>query len=174
MQTLTNPTVEIKGREIVLTRMFNAPRELVYKLWTDPKHVAKWWGPDGFTTPVCEIDLRPKGAYRFVMRGPDGAEFPMKGVYLEIVKNNKIVCTDIVEEQPAEWKDILEKYNLDTDGSVSVASVMTVTFDEVNGKTKLTIATRFKSEEARDAMLKMMMVEGWTSSLQRLENLLNQ
>jgi len=68
-------------QELVLTRVFDAPRELVFKAWTDPKHVAQWWGPHGFTNPVCELDLRPGGAILIHMRGPDGVVYPMTGTY---------------------------------------------------------------------------------------------
>jgi uncharacterized protein YndB with AHSA1/START domain len=67
-------------QELVLTRVFDAPRELVFKVWTDPKHLARWWGPRGFTNPVCELDLRPGGAILIHMRGPDGTVYPMTGV----------------------------------------------------------------------------------------------
>jgi uncharacterized protein YndB with AHSA1/START domain len=74
-----------KEQELVLTRVFDAPRELVFKAWTDPKQVAQRWGPRGFSNPVCELDLRPGGVFRLHMRGPDGTVYPMTGVYHEIV-----------------------------------------------------------------------------------------
>src|SRR5258708_3567492 len=80
-------------QELVLTREFEAPRELVFKVWTDPKHVAQWWGPRGFTNPVCELDLRPAGAILIHMRGPDGTVYPMTGVYQEIVEPERLVVT---------------------------------------------------------------------------------
>jgi len=82
-----------KEHELVPTRVFDAPRELVWKVWTDPKHVARWWGPHGFTNPVCELDVRPGGAIRIHMRGPDGTVYPMTGVYLEVVEPERIVFT---------------------------------------------------------------------------------
>ena len=80
-------------RELVLTRVFDAPRELVFKLWTDPKHVAQWWGPHGFTNLVCELDLRPGGAILIDMRGPDGIVYPITGVYQEVVRAERLVFT---------------------------------------------------------------------------------
>ena len=65
--------------EFVITTIINAPRALVFKAWTDPKQMAQWWGPKGFTNPVCEMDVRPGGAHRIVMRGPDGTDYPIKG-----------------------------------------------------------------------------------------------
>jgi uncharacterized protein YndB with AHSA1/START domain len=207
MPSSNTPTVKTIGRDVVIIRLFNAPRALVYKVWTDPTHVKRWWGPKVFTTPVVEMDVRPGGAYRFVMRSPEGDEYPMKGLYLEVVKNEKLVCTEIIEEHPPEWKEILKQYQLDhlhiskntekekttgirpadfdhtkvksvvpennafkKENANVLDSVMIITFeDDVNNTTKVTITNRFKSEEVRNMMLKMMMVEGWTESLQSLE-----
>ncbi len=79
--------------ELVLTRTIDAPRELVWKAWTDPNHVAQWWGPHGFTNPVCELDVRPSGAIRIDMRGPDGAVYPMAGIYQAIDVPERLVFT---------------------------------------------------------------------------------
>lgn len=73
-------------REIVISRLIHAPRELVFKVWTDPKHVAHWWGPNGFTNTIHEMDVRPGGVWRFIMHGPDGVDYPNKIVYKEVVK----------------------------------------------------------------------------------------
>src|SRR3981081_2563312 len=78
-------------REVVITRVFDAPRALVFRAWTDPQHLARWWGPQGFSNPVCETDVRIGGAWRIVMRGPDGAEYPGGGVYREIVVPERLV-----------------------------------------------------------------------------------
>ena len=76
----------LASREIVATRTFDAPRDLVFKMWTDPKHIAQWWGPKGFTTTIYEMDVKPGGVWRFVMHGPVGVDYQNKVVYLEIVK----------------------------------------------------------------------------------------
>src|SRR6266576_3421118 len=81
--SISTPT-ESAQWNLVLTRVFDAPRELVFKAWTDTKHMAQWWGPNGFTNPVCELDARAGGAIRIDMRAPDGAVYPMKGVFEEI------------------------------------------------------------------------------------------
>src|SRR5260370_33691510 len=80
-------------RTVVITRVLDAPRELVFRAWTDAKHLARWWGPKGFTNPVCEVDARPGGALRIVMRAPDGAEHPMTGVFREIMAPARLVFT---------------------------------------------------------------------------------
>ncbi|HEX9222992.1 MAG TPA: SRPBCC domain-containing protein, partial [Candidatus Acidoferrales bacterium] len=108
-------------QELVLTRVFDAPRELVFKVWTDPKHVAQWWGPHGFTNPVCELDLRPGGAIRIHMRGPDGTVYPMTGVYQEVVPPERLVFTSAA---------------LDANGNPMFEVLTTVTFAEESGKTK--------------------------------------
>ena len=76
-------------REVTITRIFKAPRDLVWKAWTDQEQLAKWWGPDMFTTPVCESDVRPAGKLRIDMQGPDGTIYPMTGVYREVFKPEK-------------------------------------------------------------------------------------
>lgn len=74
-----------------LTRVFDAPREVVFKVWTDPKHVAEWWGPRGFQTTIHEMDVRPGGRWRYAMRGPDGNDYPFDGVFVEVVKPERLV-----------------------------------------------------------------------------------
>src|SRR5579864_4389397 len=83
------------GRVMEMTRVFDAPRKVVFAAWTDPKQMAQWWGPTGFTTPVCELDVRPGGAIRIDMRAPDGTIYPMTGVYKEIVPPERIVFTAV-------------------------------------------------------------------------------
>ena len=84
MTTTNSPTGETAQRELVITRIFDAPRELVWRAWTDPKHVAQWWGPNGFTNTIHEMDVRPGGVWRFVMHGPDGVDYANKIVFGEI------------------------------------------------------------------------------------------
>ena len=81
----------LADREIVTTRVIDAPRELVFKAWTDPEHLAQWWGPKGFTNTFQEFDMRPGGAWRFVMHGPDGVDYKNKSVFVEIVRPERIV-----------------------------------------------------------------------------------
>src|SRR5450756_2839361 len=85
MSAPVNMDIDVAENQIVYTRVFAAPRDLVFEAWTRPEHVRWWWGPRGFTVTVCEIDLRPGGAYRSVHRGPDGNDYPFKGVYRGIV-----------------------------------------------------------------------------------------
>src|SRR5271155_1615963 len=91
MSTKKDPSQETSDREIVTMRVFEAPRELVFAAWTEPKHVAQWWGPNGFTNTIYEMDVRPGGVWRFVMHGPDGVDYQNKIVFVEVVKSQRLV-----------------------------------------------------------------------------------
>ncbi len=140
-------------KELVLTRVFDAPRELVFKVWTDPKHVAQWWGPRGFTNPVCELDLRPGGAILIHMRSPDGIVYPMTGVFQEVVPPERLVFTSAA---------------LDSDGNPMFEVLTTVTFAEEGGKTKQILRARVIKKTAQAAPYLAGMEQGWTQSLERL------
>jgi len=142
------------GMEVNFTRVFDAPRRLVFKAWTDPKRVAQWWGPTGFTNPRCELDVRPGGAIRIDMRAPDGTVYPMSGVYQEIVEPERLVFTSIA---------------LDDAGNPLFENLNTVTFTEHAGKTTITLQTCvIKSTDKALQYLKGMEI-GWSMSLDRLE-----
>src|ERR1700680_2582384 len=111
-------------REVTITRVVNAPRALVFKAWTDATHLAQWWGPKGFTNPVCEIDARVGGALRIHMRAPDGSIYPMKGEIRELVVPERLVFTNIA---------------VDADGRHIIEGLTTVTFAEAGGKTTMTL-----------------------------------
>ena|SRR5665213_1610278 len=166
MPLVNNANADIRDRELVITRVFDAPRKMVYKVWTDPKHVANWWGPKCFTIPVCEIDLRLGGAYIYVMHSPEGMEFPVKGKFIEIVVNERLVYSDDMFEQQDMWKMMLGKTLTQVDFS-TLQSIITVTFEDYGDKTRLTLITRFASNEVRDALINMQMAEGWTESLEK-------
>jgi uncharacterized protein YndB with AHSA1/START domain len=93
MSTKNKATEDYLGQEFVITREFDAPRELVFKAWTDAKYLAQWWGPRGFTNPVCEWDARPGKAIRVVMRAPNGTDYPMAGEFREVVAPERLVFT---------------------------------------------------------------------------------
>jgi uncharacterized protein YndB with AHSA1/START domain len=144
-------------REITITRVFDAPRELVFKAWTDAKHVAQWWGPKGFTNPVCEIDARVGGMLRMHMRAPDGSVYPMKGEIRELVVPERLIFTNIA---------------VDAAGRHLLEGLTTVTFADERGKTKLTLHTKAVAvvEEAADYLEGMEV--GWTQSIDKLQALL--
>ena len=144
-------------REIRLTRLFDAPRHLVFEAMTKPEHVKQWWGclADGYSVPVCEIDLRPGGAWRFVNRTPKGELVAFYGVYREIAPPERLVYTEIFEQFP------------DTE------SVVTAVFTEENGKTRLTVTALYPSLEVRDVVLKSGMEKGAAISYDRLEDVVS-
>lgn len=141
-------------REIVMTHVFDAPRELVFEAVSKPEHMKEWWGPRGFTLPVCEMDLRPGGAYRFVSADADGNEYAFRGEYREIVPPERIVWT------------------FEFDGMPGMVSVDTLTLVEEDGKTTLTSTSVFDSIEQRDGMLQSGMETGAAESYDRLAELL--
>lgn len=118
-------------REIVVDRLFDAPRELVFRAFTDPERLGHWFGPDGFTTTTHEINVVPGGVWRFTMHGPDGVDYPNITKYVEISPFDRLVY---VHGEPA------EPVQFDT----------TITFEDVGGKTHLTMASLFPTPEARD------------------------
>ena len=140
-------------RVVLITRILDAPPSLVFKAWTDPAHLAQWWGPKGFTNPVCEIDVRPGGALRIVMRAPDGAEHPMTGTFKEIVENERLVFTVVA---------------VDRDGKPLLEALTTVTFAEQGGMTKLTVHASAVGLASIAAQMLGGMEAGWTQSLERL------
>lgn len=158
--------------EFLITRIIDAPRALVFRAWTDPKQMTQWWGPRGFTTPVCELDVRPGGAYRIVMRSHDGVDYPIKGVFREVGEPSLLTMTLDCAEHPKAWHDLVNPERAPGDDNPAGEMLQTVTFEDVGGNmggnTRLTIRTRFESAAIRDAMLKMGMHEGWSESLDRL------
>jgi uncharacterized protein YndB with AHSA1/START domain len=151
---------EAASREIIITRVFDAPRAHVFKAWTDPKHVEKWWGPKGFTSRDCEIDLRVGGVFRLQMDGPDGTVYPCTGVYREIVEPERLVFASTASDGPA------------CGAGLPPRSIVTVTFAEHAGKTTLTIHTRLESAADREAAEKAGVQPGWAATLERLADFL--
>jgi uncharacterized protein YndB with AHSA1/START domain len=147
-------------REVTLTRIYDAPRSLVFKMWTDPKHMAQWWGPRGFTNPACELDVRPGGKIWIVMRGPKGTEFdqdfPMSGTFHEVVEPQRLVFTAVAE---------------DKDGNPLLEAHTTVTFEDQGGKTKLTVQANAVGLAPIAPQMLAGMEAGWSQSLEKLAEL---
>ncbi len=129
--------LERDPRSIIATRVYDAPRELVFEVWTDPKHLSQWWGPDGFTTTTSAFDMRAGGVWRFVMHGPDGRDYENRITYDEIVKPERIVY-----------------HHGGGDDVGPVQFRTTVTFEDLNGKTRLTLHAVFPSAAERDRVIK--------------------
>jgi uncharacterized protein YndB with AHSA1/START domain len=147
--------VTLQGdREILFTRTFAAPRELVFEVLTEPEHVRRWWCCiEGFTMPICEIDLRVGGRWRFVMVAPDGSEIGFRGEYLELARPTRIVNTEIFEPYPDN------------------PSVVTLTLEEVDGITHYRALQIHDTPQARDAHVASGMEAGADLSLDRVEEL---
>jgi uncharacterized protein YndB with AHSA1/START domain len=144
--------VSTADRELVFTRVFDAPRELVFEMWTDPRHVAQWWGPRGFTTTIHEMDVRPGGVWRLVMHGPDGTDYKNRIVFLQVVKPERLVYEHAPEKD-----------------SETVNIHVTVTFAEHDGKTALTMRMLFPSATHRDYVVRKYRAdEGAHQTLDRL------
>ncbi len=151
MSTTPPPSTDTSDREIVVTRVFDAPRELVWDAWTDPKKVVKWWGPHGFTTVIEEMDVRPGGVWKHVMHGPDGAEYSNKSVFIEVVKPERIVYSHSGGKK----------------GDEGVSFEATWTFREVEkGKTELTM--RLVCPTSTERIKKYGAEEGGRQTLERL------
>jgi uncharacterized protein YndB with AHSA1/START domain len=141
--------------DLIITRVFDAPRELVFKTWTDPKHLAQWWGPKGFTNPVCEVDARAGGAIRIHMRAPDGIVYPMSGTFEEITPPERLVFVSSA---------------LDESGKSMFDILTTVVFADQHGKTALTLQARVIKATAQAPQYLKGMQAGWTQSLDRLSD----
>lgn len=146
---VTTPT----EREIEMTRVFDAPRNLVYDAFSKPELLKRWFGPRGWSLVVCEIDFRVGGSWRFVLRGPDGKDMGMRGVYREIAAPNRSVHTESFDDFPGE-------------------SVVTAVFVEDGGKTTLTATVLYPSQEIRDAVIRSGMEHGAAESYDKLAELL--
>ncbi len=152
-------------REIVVTRVFDAPRSLVFKAWTDPKHLVRWWAPKGWTTPFCKADPRKGGKFHFCMRSPEGRDIWGIGIYQEIVEPERIVYTDAFAD--AQGNPVPPSHYGMSPGHPA-ETVVTVTFVEREGRTELTLrhAMAIGVEEREGTR------QGWTEMLDRLAGFL--
>jgi uncharacterized protein YndB with AHSA1/START domain len=139
----------VADRTLTITRTLDAPRALAFKVWTQPEHLARWWGPRGFSLPECKVDFRPGGAFFMLMRSPEGTDHRLRGTYREIAPPERIACTWA-------WED--------EEGKLGHETMLTVSFAEDGAKTKLTLHQAvFESAAARDDH-----EDGWTTCLERL------
>jgi uncharacterized protein YndB with AHSA1/START domain len=141
-----NHEIYVGEKETVITRIFDAPRELVFQAWTQPENLAQWWGPKGFTNTFKEFDLRPGGTWEFIMHSPDGANFPNKSVFVEIAKPDRVVLNHVSGPH----------------------FQITATFEEHAGKTKFTFRQSFETEKEFDKV-KSFAIDGNKETIDRLE-----
>jgi uncharacterized protein YndB with AHSA1/START domain len=140
-------------REIVMMRVFDAPRRLVFDALTKPELLKRWFGPRGLSLVVCEADLKVGGAWRWVLRGPDGRDMGMRGVYQEIAPPERLVSTESFDDYPGE-------------------SLNTLILSEEDGKTTFTITVRYALQEIRDAVIKSGMEHGAAECYDKLAEML--
>jgi uncharacterized protein YndB with AHSA1/START domain len=152
MMTADAPTASSTAdREIVLSREFDAPRELVFQAYTDPRHLPIWWGPDGFVNTVHHIDVRPGGMWRFTMHGPDGKDWPNRIAYREVVPNERL--------------DFLHGDDVDDDPG---AFQVTVRFEDLGGRTRVTQRMLFATAAQRAGVIQFGAVELGNQTMAKL------
>ena len=156
------------AERMVVTRVFDAPRELVWKAWTDPKYVMQWWGPKGFTSPVCKMDFRVGGKFLCSMRSPDGQEFWNAGEYHEIVPYEKIVSSMYFADSQG---NKVEPEQLGIEHEAIEGAYDVVTFEDLgNGQTKLTFIGNEPMESAKNSG----QLEGWNQILDKVATVLTE
>ena len=144
-----NISEDTSNREIIITRAFAAPRELVWKAWTDPKQIVKWWGPNGFTNTLIEMDVRPGGVWEHIMHGPDGTDYKNKHIYKEVIKPEKLVLEHVTGPR----------------------FLMTVTFQDRGKQTLVSIHSIFESAEQLKEVIKVFKADiGMKQNVDRMEN----
>ena len=140
------------NREMSITRVLKAPKELVWTVWTSPEHIKHWWGPNGFTNTISEMDVRPGGVWEFIMHGPDGTDYKNKHIYKEVVKPRKLVLEHVTGPK----------------------FLMTVTFEEQGDQTLVSIHSIFESAEQLQEVIRVFKAdEGMKQNVERMENYLN-
>lgn len=152
--TTTKATTSTEGRDLILTRVIDAPRDKVFKAWTDPALLKQWFTPRPWTTTVVETDVRPGGSSLVVMRGPDGTEFSNRGVYLEVVDNERLVFTDAFTKA---WEPADKPF-----------MTVVLTFEDVDGKTHYTARVRHWTVADREAHERMGFHQGWAQCAEQL------
>jgi uncharacterized protein YndB with AHSA1/START domain len=148
---VTGDQAAVSEREIALSRVVDAPRELVWRAWTQLEHLERWWGPDGFTTTTHEIDVRVGGVWRFIMHGPDGVDYNNRLTFREVTPPDHLT------------------YVHDEEGAGLVPEfTTTVTFEDVDGKTRVTMRSEFASKADRDRVWEDGAKEGGMQMLARM------
>jgi uncharacterized protein YndB with AHSA1/START domain len=159
--TKSNLVAEPGKQEIVITRIFDAPRELVWKAWTEPEHFKRWWGPKNFTAPVCKVDPRVGGVYLYCMRSPEGQDYWNTGVYKEIIPMERLVYTDSFADEKG---NVVPATHYGMSADFPLELLVTVTFEEQGGKTKMTLRhVGIPAGEMSD-----LTAAGWNESFDKL------
>lgn len=159
-------------QSIVVSRTFDAPREALFEAFTDPTTLARWFAPEPLTVPRAEVDLRVGGRQTIVMRDGNGTDYTSTGVYKEVDRPSKLVMTDSIAQMPSEWLDLVNKARGEEPGAPIPDGLVTVTFEDEGGQTKLTYREDFDSKATRDAFVEMQMIEGLQGSFNNLDKVL--
>ena len=163
--TKTNSTKQVTDQVLLIKRVFDAPRELVFTAWTRPKHLKHWWSPKGFTCPVSKVDLRPGGSYLNCMRSPDGKDYWSRGIYREITEPSHIACTDSFADELGNSVSP-QDYGMSPDWPAE--ALIEVIFIEHDGKTEVTVQhSPIKHGNERE-----MCRQGWNECLDKLADYL--
>jgi uncharacterized protein YndB with AHSA1/START domain len=160
--SLNDVTPNFGEREFEIVRMFDAPRELVYRMFTEAEHVARWWAPLPYTIPVCTIDLRPGGKWHYCMRSPEGELHWCLSTYREIIEPELVVFTSLFADEDANTTDEIPEY------------LMNVKLTEQDGRTKLTLGVHFEEAEHLKLIVEMGMIEGITMTFGNLDSILKE
>jgi uncharacterized protein YndB with AHSA1/START domain len=171
-QTATTATAE--GHDLVLTRLFDAPRPLVFRAWTDDRMMSQWWGPHGFTA-TARLDARKGGRFELVMHAADGVDYPITGEFLDVVLNERLVMEMHLDDHPQNWHDYLAELftKAGGEGTSATRSLVTqVTFADEAGGTRLTVVQTYPSAADRAAFAAAGSTEGASQGFDKLAALL--
>ena len=164
-KTKTHPAQQTTDQVLRITRVFDAPRNLVFKAWTEPERLRRWWSPKDFTCPFSKVDLRPGGGYLNCMRSPEGRDYWSQGIYREIVEPERIICTDSFADENGNPVSPQE-YGMSPDWPNE--AIIETTFTEHDGKTEVTIQhSPIKPGDERE-----MCRQGWNECLDKLDDYL--
>ena len=161
MDAVSEMQVAVADKEITFTRVFNAPRQLVWDAWTKKEHLLEWWRPHGFTNSKCRVELRVGGNFLITMNSPDGKEYPCHFIFDEIVPIEKLAWTEVIVESDV-WGE----------GGAPPGCTVIMRLEEQGKQTKMTMVSRFASNTDRDKILAMGAADGWGQMFERLDALL--
>ena len=172
--TTTATTVHAEGHELEMTRLFDAPRALVYRAWTDDHMMGQWWGPHGYTA-TARLDARQGGRFELTMHGPDGVDYPITGEFLDVVLNERLVMEMHLDDHPQNWHDYLAELFTKAGGEGTAATrtiVTRVTFADEAGGTRMTVVQAYPTAADRAAFAAAGNAEGASQSFDKLAALL--
>jgi uncharacterized protein YndB with AHSA1/START domain len=158
--------------EFTMMRVFRSPRDLVWRLWTEPVKLARWWGPDSFSNPECEFELRAGAPYRIVMRGPDGVDFPLRGEVVDWSLHSRLVTTIDTTEHPQSFHGAYRSAG-GYGGATPLVATQSVQFANHADGARVTVTLRFADTTTRDAYARMGAEIGWSESFDALDQLLD-